>query len=95
MLDILAFNLQKNGYTVKTASSGIEALDILEESGNHFSLILLDVMMNGINGFETAKKIREKGYDIPIIFLTALDAEADLLKGFSVGADDYIQNLSN
>lgn len=90
LLDILAFNLQKNGYTVKTASSGIEALDILEESGNHFSLILLDVMMNGINGFETAKKIREKGYDIPIIFLTALDTEADLLKGFSVGADDYI-----
>lgn len=90
LLDILAFNLQKNGYTVKTASSGIEALDILEESGNHFSLILLDVMMNGINGFETAQKIREKGYSTPIIFLTALDTESDILKGFSVGADDYI-----
>lgn len=90
LLDILAFNLQKNGYTVKTAASGIEALDILEESGNRFSLILLDVMMNGINGFETAQKIREKGYSTPIIFLTALDTEADLLKGFSVGADDYI-----
>lgn len=90
LLDILAFNLQKKGYTVKTAASGIESLDILEESGNHFSLILLDVMMNGINGFDTAKKIREKGYNIPIIFLTALDTEADLLKGFSVGADDYI-----
>jgi two-component system, OmpR family, alkaline phosphatase synthesis response regulator PhoP len=90
LLDILAFNLQKNGYTVKTAASGIEALDILEESGNRFSLILLDVMMNGINGFETAQKIREKGYSTPIIFLTALDTESDILKGFSVGADDYI-----
>ena len=90
LLDILAFNLQKNGYAVKTATSGFEALNILEESSSHLSLILLDVMMNGINGFDTAKKIREKGYDIPIIFLTALDTETDLLKGFSVGADDYI-----
>lgn len=90
LLDILAFNLQKNGYAVKTATSGIEALNILEESSSHLSLILLDVMMNGINGFDTAKKIREKGYDIPMIFLTALDTETDLLKGFSVGADDYI-----
>ncbi len=90
LLDILAFNLQKKGYAVRTAASGIEALEILGESGNHFSLILLDVMMNDLNGFDTAKQIREKGYDVPIIFLTALDTESDILNGFSVGADDYI-----
>lgn len=85
---ILQFNLENEGYEVKSVHSGEEALAVLD--GN-FHLVLLDVMMGGINGFETANKIRkERHLNVPIIFLTAKDTENDLLTGFSLGADDYI-----
>lgn len=90
LLDILAYNLSKNGYEIDTARSGEEALETIARNPSAYSLILLDVMMGGINGFQTALKLREKGDDTPVIFLTALDTESDLLHGFSVGADDYI-----
>ena len=89
LLDILAYNLQKNDYVVETASSGEEAVALVEQTDD-YRLILLDVMMGGINGFQTAEKIRKIRSSIPIVFLTALDAESDLLHGFSLGADDYI-----
>ncbi len=85
---ILQFNLENEGYQVEVAYSGEEALEKLDSS---FDMVLLDVMMGGINGFETANKIhKEKNLDVPIIFLTAKDTENDLLTGFSLGADDYI-----
>lgn len=85
---ILQFNLENEGYEVKSVHSGEEALAVLD--GN-FHLVLLDVMMGGINGFETANKIRKEMHlNVPIIFLTAKDTENDLLTGFSLGADDYI-----
>lgn len=90
LLDILAYNLTKNGYEIDTATSGEEALEITEKNKDTYMLILLDVMMSGLNGFETAGKLRERGDKTPIIFLTALDNETDLLRGFSAGADDYI-----
>ncbi|MDR0970596.1 MAG: response regulator transcription factor [Lentimicrobiaceae bacterium] len=89
LLDILGYNLEKNGYSVETVSSGEAALLALEKN-EHYDLVLLDVMMRGMDGFRTAEQMRRKGYQLPIIFLTALDTEADLLKGFSLGADDYI-----
>ena len=89
LLDILAYNLQKNDYEVETATSGEEAVAMVEQSDD-YRLILLDVMMSGINGFQTAEKIRKIRSSIPVIFLTALDTESDLLHGFSLGADDYI-----
>ena len=91
LLDILAYNLEKNGYRVDAVSSGEQALEALDkENEDDYSLILLDVMMQGINGFQTAEKIRAKDCATPIIFLTALDTESDILQGFSLGADDYI-----
>ncbi|WKY42941.1 response regulator transcription factor [Eubacteriaceae bacterium ES2] len=69
------------------ASTGQQAVDIHED--NPFDVIILDVMMPGINGFETLKKIREKS-DVPIIMLTSRDQEYDKLEGFSLGADDYV-----
>lgn len=85
---ILQFNLENEGYCVQAAYSGEEALEKIDGS---FDLVLLDVMMGGINGFETANAIRkEKKLDVPIVFLTAKDTENDLLTGFSLGADDYI-----
>ena len=86
--DILQFNLENAGFTVDTAASAEEALDIL--SPEH-GLILLDVMMGGMSGIKMAEHLRnEKGNDIPIIFLTALNGQNDLLAGFSAGGDDYI-----
>ncbi len=86
--EILRFNLEKAGYSVDCASSAEEALR--KFSPKH-ELILLDVMMGGISGFRMAERIRkEKGSDVPIIFLTAKNAESDMLKGFASGGDDYI-----
>lgn len=88
LCEILRFNLESEGYIVDVAFSGEQALEMLRVE---HSLVLLDVMMGGLSGFQTAEKIRkEKKMNIPIIFLTAKSAENDLLTGFSIGADDYI-----
>ncbi|MCD8313922.1 MAG: response regulator transcription factor [Bacteroidales bacterium] len=86
--EIMQFNLEKAGYAVKCAASAEEALKILSPD---CMLILLDVMLGGISGFKMAQVVRkDRGSDIPIIFLTAKGAEADMLRGFSTGGDDYI-----
>ena len=85
LCDILYFNLQVNGYEASVAYSAEKALELLQES--KFDLMLLDVMMEGMSGFELANHI--KGM-VPIIFITAKDSEEDMLKGFQLGADDYI-----
>lgn len=88
LCEILQFNLESEGYTVEVAYSGEEALARPIEN---FDLLLLDVMMGGISGFKVADKIRkEMQLSVPIIFLTAREAENDLLTGFNVGADDYL-----
>jgi DNA-binding response OmpR family regulator len=85
--NILQFNLENEGFEVEVAHSGEEALQKLSDS---YSLIILDVMMEGMSGFKMAEKVRKEGNTVPIIFLTAKNAENDMLKGFSLGGDDYI-----
>ena len=85
--EILSFNLERAGYRTVEASSAEQGIEKLNQST---SLILLDVMLPGMSGFEMASKIREEGSHIPIIFLTARSAEEDVLSGFSSGGDDYI-----
>jgi DNA-binding response OmpR family regulator len=85
--NILQFNLENEGFEVEVAHSGEEALRKLSDS---YSLIILDVMMEGMSGFKMAEKVRREGNTVPIIFLTAKNAENDMLKGFSLGGDDYI-----
>ena len=86
--EILQFNLENAGFEVDCASSAEEAL---EKLGPEHSLILLDVMMSGMSGFQMAEVLRkEKNNQIPIIFLTAKTDQNDLLTGFSAGGDDYI-----
>ena len=89
LCDILSFNLTAAGYAVQAATSASEAL-ALEVA--KFDLILLDVMMPGMSGYDLARRLKQdkQTSSIPIIFLTALGAEEDKLKGFSLGADDYI-----
>ena len=88
--EILRFNLEAEGYEVETAGSAEEALSIFHLTPSTFHLILLDVMMDRMSGFEMAQQLRESGDNTPIIFLTARDAHDDQLQGFGVGADDYI-----
>lgn len=88
--EILRFNLEAEGFEVETAASAEEALDIITHHSSLITLILLDVMMDRMSGFEMAQRMREEGDNTPIIFLTARDAHDDQLQGFGVGADDYI-----
>ena len=85
--EILEFNLRNEGFNVEYAYSAEEALKKMPDD---LSVILLDVMMGGMSGYNMAEKLRTKGNSVPIIFLTAKDTENDMLTGFSVGGDDYI-----
>ncbi len=89
LCEILKFNLETEGYQVETANSAEEAL---EKDIASYNLLLLDVMMGGMSGFQLAKQLKnsEVTAHIPIIFLTARDTENDTVTGFNLGADDYI-----
>ena len=88
ILDILSFNLENAGYKVLAASSAEEGIRLL---GPDTALILLDVMLPGMSGFQMARQLRKENRNhIPIIFLTARGTENDILTGFSAGGDDYI-----
>lgn len=88
--EILRFNLEAEGFEVETAASAEEALVAVNCQLSTVNLILLDVMMDKMSGFEMAEELRRHGDNTPIIFLTARDAHNDQLQGFGVGADDYI-----
>ena len=88
--EVIKLNLELNGYAVDTASTSEEAL---KKDLSQFSLLLLDVMMGEMSGYELTKKIREdnKFASLPIILCTAKDQESDVETGFLSGADDYIK----
>lgn len=89
LCEIMQFNLQGEGFEVDTVNSGEEALELPLQD---YQLFLFDVMMDGISGFKLADTVRNKlNIKTPIIFLTAKTGENNLLTGFNVGADDYIE----
>ncbi|HWI12185.1 MAG TPA: response regulator [Burkholderiaceae bacterium] len=94
-LEIITSQLAKRGYITLVARSGQEAVERAELARP--DLILLDVLMPGINGFETCRRLkqREATRDIPVIFMTALTAIDDKIEGFSVGAVDYVTKPIN
>lgn len=85
--DIVSKYLDNEGYFNQVVKDGFEALDFFNNHPVH--LVLLDVMMPGIDGFEVLKEIR-KISDVPVIMLTARQQEIDRIKGFDTGADDYV-----
>ena len=89
LCEILQFNLNVAGYGTDVAFSAEEAIG---KGIEQYDLLLLDVMMPGLSGFELAQRLKtdEKTTHIPIIFITAKDAEDDTLQGFGLGADDYV-----
>lgn len=86
-LEIIRFNLETAGYRVTCAGSGEEALDALDDEEP--DLVLLDVMLPGLDGFEVCTRMRERS-SCPIIMLTAKGGEDDKVRGLRLGADDYI-----
>ncbi len=89
LCEILQYNLETEGYEVDTANSAEEAL---EKDVRKYDLILLDVMMGAMSGFQLARRLKDKPEtaDLPIIFITALDNEDNIIRGLDLGADDYM-----
>lgn len=85
--DIIKFNFEKEGYLIDTADNGKGAIKLAAE--NDYDLILLDIMMPKLNGFEALREIR-KSSDVPVIMLTAREDEVDKVLGLELGADDYV-----
>ena len=88
IVDILSFNLSREGYDTLEAYDGPTGLQLALESNP--DLILLDLMLPGMNGFDVCRKVREAGSSTPIIMLTAREEETDKVLGLELGADDYI-----
>lgn len=91
IVDLISYNLSKEGYVVSTASNGTEALEIAE--AQRPDLVILDVMMPGMDGFEVCRNLRQRSTlsGTAIMFLTAKSGEIDQILGLELGADDYIQ----
>ena len=88
LLRLVKVNLLASGYEVATATDGKTAIELIEAS--YYDLLILDIMLPGsLNGFEVCKRIREFS-DIPVIMLTGRAREQDRIRGFDVGADDYL-----
>lgn len=85
---LLLYNLEQEGYTVHHADHGVTGLQQMMEQA--YDLVILDIMLPGMNGFEVLTKMRQRGITTPVIVLTARNAEADVVQGLKLGADDYM-----
>jgi two-component system response regulator RegX3 len=85
--DALSYMLRKEGFDVEVATSGPEALAAFDNTGA--DLVLLDLMLPGLSGVEVCRALRQRS-DVPVIMLTAKDAEVDKVVGLEIGADDYV-----
>lgn len=86
--EMLQLNLELEHYEVVCAANGRQAIKLFQEQ--HFDLIILDVMMPELDGFEVCEQIRLTNLEVPILFLTAKDATEDRIRGLKRGADDYL-----
>jgi len=88
--DFIVINMRRAGYEVTDVDSGQRALEVFSENAGNFDIVLLDVMMPGVDGFEVCKQIRAASPSIGIIMLSAKTQEMDKVSGLMLGADDYI-----
>ena len=86
----LRFNLEAEGYRVDVVETGEEALALLLDPSSPFDVVVLDVMLPGKDGFSVMAELRQAGQFVPTLMLTARGHAADILRGFSAGADDYL-----
>lgn len=85
--DFVSFNLSKEGYKVDVAHDGNDAVEMATQA--EYDLIILDVMLPGIDGYEVCRRIRAKS-NVPVLFLSARDTELDKVVGLELGGDDYL-----
>jgi DNA-binding response OmpR family regulator len=90
LADGLRFNLEAEGYEIEIARDGYSAKRALSGASEPFDLVILDLMLPGMSGFEVASRARAAGNFVPILILTAKDAAQDLIRGIEEGADDYL-----
>jgi len=88
ILELLSASLRFAGFEVATAADGNQALRVAADFRP--DLLLLDVMMPGIDGFEVVRRLRQEGRQVPVLFLTAKDATEDKITGLTLGGDDYV-----
>ena len=88
LLRLFSHVLTKNGYTVRGVSDGQEALDAMQ--GDYFDLIISDIMMPRVDGYELVSRLRSAGNQTPVLMITAKDAFDDMQRGFLSGTDDYM-----
>jgi two-component system, OmpR family, phosphate regulon response regulator PhoB len=86
----LAFNLRREGYTVLLAEDGERAMDLVRDQERQVDLLVLDVMLPGINGFQVLQRVRRRGVQVPVLMLSARVEEQDRIDGLELGADDYV-----
>jgi len=86
----LRFNLEAEGYQVQLVDAGEAALEKLKAEAAAFDVVILDVMLPGISGFDVISRMRESGQFVPTLILTARGHADDVLQGFAAGADDYL-----
>jgi DNA-binding response OmpR family regulator len=86
----LRFNLEAEGYQVQLVDAGEAALEKLKAEAAAFDVVILDVMLPGMSGFEVISQMREAGQYVPTLMLTARGHPDDVLQGFAAGADDYL-----
>src|SRR6185312_1266299 len=90
LADGLRFNLEAAGYDVEVVETGEAALELLLTKTSAFEVVVLDVMLPGIDGFEVMSAMRQAGQFVPTLMLTARGQAEDVLHGFAAGADDYL-----
>jgi two-component system response regulator RegX3 len=88
IVDVVVFALRNDGFEVETAGDGERALDLAQRE--RFDVMVLDLMLPGVSGTEVCRRLRASGNGVPIVMLTARDAEVDRVVGLEVGADDYV-----
>jgi DNA-binding response OmpR family regulator len=86
----LQFNLEAEGHSVELASDGSAAAERIADAERPLDLVILDVMLPGLSGFEVARRVRAAGNFVPILILTAKDEAGDVVRGLEEGADDYL-----
>jgi Response regulators consisting of a CheY-like receiver domain and a winged-helix DNA-binding domain len=91
--DAVKLNLEMEGYEVVPTGNGRKAIELFESQ--HFDLLLLDVMLPEVDGFEITEKVRLTNVEVPILLLTAKDMSQDRVQGLKKGADDYLTKPFN
>lgn len=86
----IKYNLEAEGFVVTTVGNGLAALKIIEEATNPVDLIVLDLMLPGMSGYDVCEQVRESGHHMPVLMLSARTLSEDRTRGFDVGANQYL-----